>query len=99
MKKNRPAFPKPEKPRRKSPLLLSWPGDVSGRNLRATVIGSDRALIENYQDIAEYCPERVLLRAGRGAVEVLGDGLVLKEVRRDALIVTGKIDKVGFPHD
>ena len=84
--------------KRKSPLQLCWAPNLQ-REVRVTTVGSARALVENHLGLLAYGPEQVRVRCRRGAASVKGEGLALREVRRDALIVTGRIDSVELGHD
>ncbi|NLF27893.1 MAG: hypothetical protein GX592_08340 [Clostridiales bacterium] len=85
--------------KKRRPEQLSWLEDLSGREVRVTAVGAGRALIENHTGILEYSPARVLVRCPKGTVAVNGRELMLREVRKNALIVAGAIDSVEFPHD
>ena len=84
--------------KKRTPTQLSWAVNAS-RALRVTTIGGARALVENHRGLISYAPDCVRVRCRRGAVSVCGQGLTLREVRRDALIVTGRIDSVELGHD
>ena len=84
--------------RRKHPEQLTWAPNP-GRAVRVTTVGDRRALVENHLGLLAYGPDQVRVRCRRGAASVKGEGLALREVRRDALIVTGRIDSVELGHD
>lgn len=83
---------------RKSPTQLSWASDPA-RDVRVTTVGTRRALLENHRGLAEYTAEHVRARCQKGSVCVRGRALSLREVRKDALIISGAIDAVEFCHD
>ena len=74
---------------KRRPGQLIWPSDPF-RAVRVTTVGGCRALVENH---------RVRVRDRQGCVCVRGRALALREVRKDALIVSGTIDAVEFCHD
>ena len=84
--------------KKRTPTQLSWAVNAS-RALRVTTIGGARALVENHRGLVSYAPDCVRVRCRRGDACVLGRELALREVRRDALIVTGRIDAVELAHD
>ena len=84
--------------KKKTPAQLSWAPNAT-RELRVTTIGNARALVENHLGLLAYGAECVRVRCRRGVASVCGQGLALREVRRDALIVTGRIAKVELEHD
>lgn len=75
---------------------LAWI-DCASDAPRATLDGKRRALIENHRGIIEYTDERLRLACGGGEIVVTGSGICLSQVRRDSLIVTGRIDGVSMP--
>ena len=79
------------------PGALEWPRDLSGRCARATAIGSNRLLVENYTGLLELTDARVRLSTGGGPITVTGSGLQLCDVRRGALIITGRLERVELP--
>ena len=84
--------------RSRTPKQLSW-AENTARETRVTAVGGARALVENHLGLLDYAPERVRVRCRRGAVSVCGQGLTLREGRRDALIVAGRIERVAIEHD
>lgn len=76
---------------------LEWFCDLSGRTARITSIGNRSLLVENYCGIVAFDAECVLLASHCGNIEVVGDGLSLAEVRRDALVIQGNIRDVKLP--
>ena len=84
--------------KKRTPTQLSWAISAS-RALRVTTIGGARALVENHLGLLAYGQDCVRVRCRRGAASIRGSGLALREVRKDALIVTGRIDAVELAHD
>ena len=82
----------------RTPKQLIW-AENTAREVRVTAVGGARALVENHLGLLSYAPERVRVRSHRGAVNVCGQGLALREVREGALIVSGRIDCVEIEHD
>ena len=84
--------------KKKTPAQLGWAANLE-RALRVTTVGGARALVENHRGLISYAPDCVRVRCRRGDARVLGQELALREVRKDALIVTGRIDAVELAHD
>ena len=76
---------------------LEWLSDLCGKTARITSVGSGMLLVENHRGILAYESERISLATGCGAVEISGEKLRLTEVRRDALMVRGRIRHVELP--
>lgn len=87
---------KTHRPRRGTPAL-DWLCDLSGRTARITSLGNRSLLVENHRGVLEFTAERILLATACGEVEVVGSGLSLSDVRRDALIIQGCIRDVKLP--
>lgn len=66
------------------------PAEAAGI-LKATLIGGGRVLIENRRALLEYTEERVEVAGGGVRLRVLGDGLSLRAMDRDALLISGDI--------
>ena len=88
---------RPPKPRRRSLPALEWVEDAAGRCARATVVGSQSLLVENFTGILDFTDDCVRLDTARGPLCVKGGGLSLKDVRPGALIVRGEIARVELP--
>lgn len=92
-------MPRPHRPVHPGVSALEWLGDVSGRAVRATAVGSRRILIENHTGIRDFTDETVHLSTAAGPLCVHGSNLELCEVRENALIVHGCIRRVDLPDD
>ena len=84
------------KARRGAPAL-DWICDLSGKTARITSIGNRSLLVENHCGILEFTAEQITLATRCGSVVVVGDGLSLSQVRRDALVIDGNIRDVKLP--
>ena len=87
---------KTHKSRRSAPAL-DWLCDLSGKTARITTLGNRSLLVENHRGVQVFTAERILLSTACGEVEVIGSGLTLGDVRRDALIIRGSIQDVKLP--
>ena len=83
--------------RPKPPDALAWAGDLLGHCARLTALGSRRMLVENHTGILELSEDCIRLSTGCGPITIAGRGLSLADVRRDALIVRGEIERVDLP--
>ena len=79
------------------PNALVWSRDLTGHCARATVIGSDRLLVENHTGILEVSDSRVRLNTGCGPMLVTGRDLTLQDARRGAVIIRGALQQVELP--
>ena len=92
-------MPKPKRHAPPSAPALEWIGEVSGRAVRATLVGGSRVLIENHTGITDFSEDCVRLNVPNGTLSVHGTHLSLCEVRPNALIVRGCIRSVEMPED
>ena len=76
---------------------LEWLSDLSGRTARITSIGGHSLLVENHCGLLEFTQEKISLATRCGTIDVMGSGLSLSEVRRDALVIQGEIRHVDLP--
>ena len=76
---------------------LEWLCDLSGKTARITSIGNRSLLVENHCGILEFTAEKIVLSTRCGSVVVVGAGLSLSQVRRDALVIDGSIQDVKLP--
>lgn len=66
------------------------PAEAAGL-MKATLMGGGRLLIENRRALLEYSESCVEVSGGGARLRVLGDGLTLKAMDADSLIITGRI--------
>lgn len=76
---------------------LEWLEEASGSQPRVMLAGGRRAMIENHTGIVEFDEERVRLQTRQGILTLNGRGLMLAEVRPDALTVRGEIFTIELP--
>lgn len=74
-----------------------WFDDLSGKTARITAIGNRSLMVENHIGIEKYDSDCVCLHTRCGIIRVEGANLALREVRKDALIVSGTVHSVNLP--
>lgn len=71
---------------------LDLPAEVIANAPKVTVTGTGRALIENHKGILSYTETEVEVGGGKGArVRIRGEGLLLRAMDSEMLLVTGTI--------
>lgn len=78
---------------------LEWLGDATGANARITLVGAQKAMIENHTGIVEFTAVRIRLSTRGGLLILEGENLILTQIRPDALTVRGRIVSVTLPPD
>lgn len=76
--------------------ILSIPDDVSTNIPKITILGFEKALIENHKGILEYQDFFVRLNTYIGIININGFNLKLEDMTKDDLMITGKIDSIDF---
>ena len=59
-------------------------------------IGNREMTLENYKSILEYSDTCIRIKAKPSIVKITGSGLELRNITRDLLYITGRIDNFCF---
>ena len=70
---------------------LGLPNEIVPGGGRLTLSGGRQALIEGQRGILEYSGERIVISFGREKLSLMGDGLYLRAMNAEELLVTGRI--------
>jgi sporulation protein YqfC len=73
---------------------LDLPGETLPGQVIVEIAGENRVLIEQHRGIREYTRERISVCVRYGMLEICGQGLELRSMSREQLIVCGQIDSV-----
>lgn len=76
--------------------LFEMPEELVSDIPKITILGFDRMLIENYKCILEYQDVFVRVKMKKGLININGYNLLMNEMTKDDLIITGKIESVDF---
>lgn len=76
--------------------LLELPKEVISNEPKVTIVGFEELLIENYKAILEYEDFYIKINTYKGAVNINGFNLRLKEMTGDDIMVLGKIESIDF---
>lgn len=58
------------------------------------ITGKSRVLIEHHAGVTRYGNEQITVRVSYGTVDIFGGGLELACMRRDQIVICGRIDGV-----
>ena len=84
---------------------MNWREDVAERFdlpaetvgiIKLTLTGRSRLLVENHRGILEYSRDRIEIGGGDTKVVITGDGLELRAMDKDALLITGTFCLLGL---
>lgn len=70
---------------------LDLPGELLPGTGSVTLSGGRRALIEGQKGILAYSPECVVVSLGRQKLSLVGEGLSIRAMCGDRLLISGKI--------
>lgn len=63
---------------------------------KLTIIGNGDMMIENYKGVMEYGSARIRINTGLGVIKITGEGLLIKEITSEDIIVSGEIHALEF---
>ena len=69
---------------------LMLPGELLGE-LKISVVGTRRVLIENHQGLLLCTPELISVRGGRGSLSLRGSELRIEAMNERELLICGRI--------
>ncbi|MBE3572929.1 MAG: sporulation protein YqfC [Moorella humiferrea] len=75
---------------------LELPADAVLDLSRLTLLGNGRLIVENHRGISTYRDDLVRLHLTTGELAIKGTGLLLKEIRPDAIALEGTIHSLEF---
>ncbi|QGP92512.1 YabP family protein [Neomoorella glycerini] len=75
---------------------LELPADAVLDLPRLTLLGNSRLVVENHRGISEYQPDLVRLLLSTGELEIKGTGMLLREIKPDAIALEGTIQSLRF---
>ncbi|MBQ2879354.1 MAG: sporulation protein YqfC [Anaerotignum sp.] len=61
-----------------------------------SLTGREEVTIENYRGILEYNEEILRIGTAAGILWLKGKGLCLKELSAECMVVSGRVDSLGF---
>ena len=70
---------------------LALPGELLDGVPRLTLTGGGQVLVENHGELLSYSDELVEVGCGRLRLRIRGEGLLLRAMDREELLVTGRI--------
>lgn len=76
--------------------LFDIPEEISSDIPKVTILGFNKMLIENYKCILEYQDFFIRIKMKTGLIDINGFNLVMNEMTKDDLIITGLIEGVDF---
>ena len=82
--------------RRNMTEALELPKEIRLHLPLISFIGQEEVTIENYKGILEYSEETVRIGTAAGVLRLEGQGLCLKQLSAECMVVTGRVEKMEF---
>ena len=76
--------------------ILVYPKEILLHLPLISFIGQEEVTIENYKGILEYSEETVRIGTAAGILRLEGQGLCLKQLSAECMVVTGRVEKMEF---
>lgn len=76
--------------------LFGIPDEIASDVPKVTIVGFEKMLIENYKCILEYQDFFIRIKMATGLININGFNLLMNEMTKDDLIITGIIESVDF---
>ena len=73
---------------------MDLPGETLPGMSVAELAGDRRVLIEGHRGVTEYCRERISVKVSYGWMSIQGCGLELRQMSKQQLVVSGRIDAI-----
>ncbi|MCY0877130.1 MAG: YabP/YqfC family sporulation protein [Firmicutes bacterium] len=83
-----------EKSERLAAQWLEMPADTLERVPRITIIGRTQVIVENYLSLLEFTDTRIRVATGIGETVISGEGLELRTIVPEELLIEGAIHGV-----
>lgn len=75
---------------------MDLPGEGAPGQTLVEIVGENRVLVENHRGITEYGTDRIRIQVKYGSLCICGEGLEMKRMSRNQLIITGRIEVVNL---
>ena len=76
--------------------LFDIPEELTSEVPKVTILDFNRMLVENYKCILEYQDFFIRIKMSTGLININGFKLVMNEMTKDDLTITGNIESVDF---
>lgn len=76
--------------------VLEMPAEIYSNNPKMTVVGFEKVMIENYKNILNYQDIFIRVNTHIGIINIHGYQLVLTQMTKDDIMITGNIEKIDF---
>ncbi|SHI88413.1 sporulation protein YqfC [Lutispora thermophila] len=75
---------------------LELPKDITLDIPKVTILGKDSITVENHKGIISYNDNQIRINTTCGILTILGEGLTIKSIIQEEIIIIGKISNIGY---
>lgn len=75
---------------------LELPKDITLDIPKVIILGTDSVSVENHKGIISYNDNQIKINTGCGILIISGERLAIKSIIQEEIIITGKIDNIGY---
>jgi sporulation protein YqfC len=76
--------------------ILELPDEIVMNVPRLMMTGNRGLIVENYRRIIEFETERIRINTKTGIVKIIGNGLLIKEITSENILIGGEIHSIEF---
>lgn len=85
-----------KKLREKFAEVLELPKELVLNLPKITIVGNKDMMIENYKGVMEFDSAVMSIKAGSCIIKITGEGLMIKEITSEDIILSGEIHGLEF---
>lgn len=76
--------------------ILDVPEEIASSEIKLTILGFKKMLIENYTSVLEYQDFYIRIKTKIGIININGFNMKLDEINSEDIIVFGDIDSIDY---
>lgn len=76
--------------------MFELPPDMLGNRPKVTAVGRGEVLIENFKGIMDFSEGVVKINTSNGVIRISGNGITIREITSEAIIIGGKISNIEY---
>lgn len=75
---------------------LDMPYELFNDDVKLTVYGKKRVIIERHKGIAVYREEEIKISCSTGVVKISGENMAIKNYGKDDIIIEGELNGISY---
>ena len=76
--------------------VLELPKEVMLNLPKINIVGNNQMDVQNHRGIIEYTNQRIRINATIGIIRILGNNMVIKNIEKNEIIITGCFISIEF---